>query len=156
MPKSKLKLIREALAAQLQEYTGLDSRTYVPDSVTPPMLALIAGNPLAKYDIVIGEQVMGDFTGYTEGVGVKEYNLQILVILSRASSMEQAQEDLDDLVDGDVTDDGKLPIPQAVAIDTTLGGIVDFCVVTSVAQVGPVDISGVTYFSGRVNVNIGA
>lgn len=152
MPKSKLKEIRAALAAQIAENTGIDTRPYVPDSITPPMIAVQSSSNYATYGVTIGESVMGDFTGYTEGVGVKEYNLQLLVLVSRASSMEQAQEDIDDLIDGDVQDDGKLPIPQAIAIDPSLGGVVDYCVVTTATSVGMIEISGQSYFSVRINL----
>lgn len=152
VPKSKLKEIREALASQVSEYTGIDTRPYVPDSITPPMIAVQSDQNYASYGVVIGESVMGDFTGYTEGVGVKEYSLQLLILVSRASSMEQAQEDIDDLIDGDFRGNGKLPVPQAIAIDPTLGGVVDYCESVRVSNVGMIEISGQSYFSARVSL----
>jgi hypothetical protein len=149
MARSKLKDIRAALAAQLQAATGMDTRAYVPDSITPPMMALVAGSPLAKYDVVMGD-VMGDIPG----AGSKEYSLQVIVFLVR-TNIENAQETVDDLVDGEGGAPGELSIPQAIQQDITLGGIVDFCEVTQVGTVGPIDVSGQTYFSARVHLTIG-
>lgn len=154
MPTSKIKEIRAALAAQVMEYTGVDTRPYVPDSITPPMIAVQSGSNYAQYGVTIGESVMGDLTGMTDGVGIKDYTFQLLVLVSRASSMEQAQADIDDLIDGDFRDTGELPIPQAIAIDPTLGGVVDYCVATTVTGVGMIEISGQSYFSARVNLQV--
>lgn len=150
MARSKLKAIRAALAAQLAANTGYDVRPYVPDSITPPMMAIVAGNPLAKYDVVMGDAVMGE----VPGVGSKEYNLQVIVFLVR-TDVEQAQEDIDDLVDGTGDVPGQYTIPQAIQADITLGGLVDYCEVIQVGTVGPIDVSGQTYFSARVLVEIG-
>lgn len=134
-----LKAIREALAAQLGELTGLDARPYVPNSVTPPMLAVkSADSKYVDYGITID--------------GVQEYNFQIMILMSYASDTEDAQAAVDDLVDGATQENGMMTVPAAIEHDPTLGGVCHFVVAQDVAQVALVSISGQQYFCARVNV----
>lgn len=137
----KLLDIRTALAAQLSAQTGIDSRPYLPDSITTPMLALKSGD-----------------TNYvTYGVttdGVEEYVLEIMVILSYTPSAEAAQQSMDDLVDGGTQTTGRMSILDAIEADEQLGGTVDWIVVNNVSKVGLVEISGQSYFSARINLSL--
>jgi hypothetical protein len=137
----KLNNIRTALAAQLESNTGVDSRAYLPDSITTPMLALKSGDTnYVDYGITTD--------------GVEEYVLDLLVLLSYTPSAEAAQAAMDDLVDGGTQITGGMSILDAVKADPTLGGTVDWIVVNSVSKVGLVEISGQSYFSARVNLSL--
>lgn len=137
----KLKDIRTALANQLSAQTGVDSRPYVPDSITTPMLALKSGdNAYVDYGITTD--------------GVEEYDLQILVLLSYTPSAEAAQAAMDDLVDGGTQISGGMSILDAIEADSTLSGNVDWVVVNNVTKVSLIEISGQQYFSARVNLSL--
>lgn len=137
----KLLDIRTALATQLGTQTGIDSRPYLPDSITTPMLALKSGD-----------------TNYvTYGVttdGVSEYTLEIMVLLSYTPSAAAAQQSMDDLVDGGTQTTGRMSILDAIEADEQLGGTVDWIVVNNVSKVGLVEISGQSYFSARINLSL--
>lgn len=148
MASSKLKAIRTAMAAQIMSNTGIDSRAYVPDSITPPMIALKSSD--SKY--VDYQDVMGDALAELDGFGVRTYAFQILILLAWSPSAEAAQEAADDLIDGGDQANGQMNVPQAIQADPTLGGVVDFCEITNVGQVGLIEISGQSYFAARINV----
>jgi hypothetical protein len=138
---SKLKDIRTALADQLQTMTGVAASPYVPDSITPPLLAIKSGDT----NYVNYEATMD---------GVQEYNLEVLILLAYTPSTEAAQAAVDDLIDGGPQEDGSVGIIPAIQGDPTLGGEVDYIEANGVTKVGLLEISGQSYFSARVSLAV--
>ncbi len=149
---ASLSQIRDALANQLTQLTGIDTRPRLPDNITPPMMALMPRDPVVKYDVVMGEhQVAMNAMGISVP---NEYSFDVVFFTSRAPSIEQAQEEADAVIDNVPMDDGNLPIPLAIAHDTTLGHVVEFCEALNSHSYGQVEVAGQFYFSVRVAVTV--
>ena len=141
---------RKALAAQLQaNISGVTALPYMPDQVNPPVMAVLPGQPAVQYGLTLGEAMAAQGM---QGIMGGEYNLVILVITTLASSIEEAQETLDSLIgfNGNTS-----CVQGAIAEDSTLGGVVDFCVPMAVATYGQIDVAGQTYFGARITVKVG-
>lgn len=142
--------VRTALAAQIQSLTGLTCTPRMPDTITPPQAALLPSLPYARYGLTLG--------GHLASLGarvpvVTELNLAVAVFVSRASSVERAQQQVDQYL-GFEPSSGVVSIPQAIDEDPTLGGVVEFCEPVNVNAYGDIEIAGQTYFQGRLVVAI--
>lgn len=142
--------VRAALAAQIQNLTGLPCTNYMPDQVNPPQAAILPSSPYAKYGITLG--------GHLAALGrpvpvVTELNLVVAVFVSRAGSVERAQQQVDQYL-GFEPSSGVVSIPMALDEDPTLGGVAEFCEPVNVISYGDIEIAGQTYFQGRIVVAV--
>jgi len=142
--------VRNALAAQLQSQTGLTVRPRMPDQVNPPMAAILPGLPYARYGITMGDSLAALAHAVPAPV---ELNFVIAVFVSRAPSIERAQEQVDQYL-GLEPSDTVVSIPLALNHDPTLGGLVEWCEALQVQAYGDVEVAGQMYFQGRVTVNV--
>lgn len=152
---TSIKAVRVALASQIETITGLTTAPYMPDIITPPMAALLPGAPYARYGITFGEPTIGA-AGMPMPSQVPvptDLNLNIAIFMSRAPSLQDAQESVDNFL-GLEPIAGVVSIPQAILSDPTLGGLVEYCEPTQIVAYGDVEVAGQQYFHGRLAVVI--
>jgi len=142
--------VRTALASQIQSLTGLTCTPRMPDTITPPQAAILPAQPYAKYGITLGGHLAS--LGATIPV-VTELNFAVCVFVSRAASVERAQQQVDQYL-GFEPSSGVVSIPMAIDEDPTLGGVAEFCEPVVVLAYGDIDIAGQPYFQGRLHVAV--
>jgi len=143
--------VKTALAAQIQAQTGLVTLPKMADQINPPVAVILPGIPYVKYGLTLGETLIG----LPHHVPTPaELNLVVAVFVSRAPSLERAQDQVDQYLGLEPSDAVK-SIPLAIFHDPSLGGIVEFCEPLSVIAYGDVEIAGQTYFQGRISTQIG-
>lgn len=136
------KAVRIALANQINTQTGLIMLPVMADQINPPVGVILPGTPYAKYGVTFGENLgaLG-----RPNTSVVEMNLVVAIFVSRAPSLERAQNTVDDYL---------VTIPAAMDFDPTLGGVVEFCEPQIVQAYGDIEIAGQTYFQGRLTVAV--
>ena len=133
--------LRNALAAQITQYTGLRCDGQARDQITPPCSVVIPGQPFIRYGTTMGE-CMG-------------INLAVLLIISDAAPVEMVQRGMDAYL-GVEHSVPSVSVPEAILKDPTLAGTAEWCVPVSVSSYGRIEYSGVQYFGSRINLDIGA
>jgi hypothetical protein len=133
--------IRNALAAQITEFTGLRCDGQARDQVTPPCSVVLPGAPFVTYGATMDEAMT--------------ISLMVLIIVTDAAPVEKTQRALDAYLG---LDHGKSDqsVPGAVLADPSLGGTAEYCEPVSVSGYGRIEYAGVGYFGGRVNLTLGA
>jgi hypothetical protein len=135
--------IRNALAAQITELTGLRCDGQARDQVSPPCSVIVPGSPFITYG-----QTMDEAAGFS---------LIVLIIISDGAPVEKTQRALDAYLGlGKGDEDIASSVPAAILADPTLDGTAHFCEPQSVSNYGRLDYSGITYFGARVNIIGGA
>lgn len=137
-----LNAIRNALAASITRYTGLRALAQPGDQITPPVAAVLPGNPLISY----GDTMDGTVT----------INLLVLLIISDAAPVDATQRALDAYLGVDQDPAVGSSVPEAIEEDNTLGGTVHYIQAVNAGQYGRVEYAGVTYFGARITCVIGA
>lgn len=132
--------IRQALASQITNKTGLRAEAAPRDQVSPPVALVMPGNPLISY----ADDMSGSVT----------IALAVLIVVSDAPPVSMSQQWLDGWL-GVVTG-VTASIPAAIAADPTLGGVVQWCQPVSAGSYGRVEIGGVGMFGARLNLTVGA
>jgi hypothetical protein len=152
-----LTAIRTALAAQIQAYTGLATFPQVMDRVNPPVAFVlphseprVSGRSLTTSTMFVVFDATMAAAGESGAVTV---HLEIMVLLSEASGIEREQRALDAYLGAGP--DQAQSIPQAIAADPTLGGLVEWCRAVGISSYGRIAASGLEYFGGRVSVEVG-
>jgi hypothetical protein len=97
--------------------------------------------------IVFGETMNGEM------IGSVTVNLDIMVLLSEAAGIEREQRALDAYLG--IGPAESQSIPQAIMADTTLGGLVEWCMPIGVSSYGRIAASGIEYFGGRLATEVG-
>jgi hypothetical protein len=139
-----LTAIRTALAAQINQYTGLRAMAQVKDQVSPPVALVLPGNPLITY----GATLSGG--GETETA----INLAVLLLISDAAPTEMVQRALDAYL-GIGAEEGQ-SIAQAIAMDISLSRTVEWCIPVSVTTYGRIEYAAENYFGAKLNVQVGS
>lgn len=139
---------RAALAAVIQAGTlpAIAARGDAPDQINPPCALVIPARNLGKYGVTL----VGNPATQSQLLSVTEFNLDILVIISRASDIEQVQSNLDKWL-GFENSAGVVSIPMALALNPTLNGAVEYCEPMNVDSYGPIDYNGTMYFGARIH-----
>jgi hypothetical protein len=154
---ANVQAVRKALAHQLQSSLNITAHPYMPPTVNPPVLAIIPGSPYVSYGETMGEgpDALGAYFG-SEPVSAQSRNtfmLVVLVVISMAEGYEDAQPALDALLEPPGNNGS---VPNAIAVDETLGNMVDWAVPLDVATYGQLQIAGQDYFGARIRVQVGA
>ena len=137
-----LSAVKTALATQIQAQTGLTCLPVMADQVNPPVGVILPGAPYAKYGVTLGAHLGSLAQPVT---AIVEMNLVVAIFVSRAPSLERAQNTVDQYL---------VTVPAAMEFDPTLGGIVEYCEPQIVQAYGDVEIAGQTYFQGRIAVAV--
>ena len=132
--------IRNALAAQIATQTGLRALGQVKGQISPPIALVLPGIPVAVY----GDTMDGALT----------LNLAVLLLISDAAPTEKVQRALDAYLG--IGAGETQSIPGAIMADPSLGGVVNWCMPTSVSTYGQFEYAAETYFGARVNVQAGS
>lgn len=128
-----IRLIRNAIAANLTTIAGLRTSADIPDNPSPP-IAVVALETV-EYD--------GAFAG-----GLTEYNFVITVLASRASE-RSAQTRLDGF-----TSTGTNSVKKAIESDKTLGGEAFDVRVTRMTNIGTVSLGEINYLAADFAVTV--
>lgn len=128
-----IRLIRNAIAANLTTIAGLRTSADIPDNPSPP-IAVVALETV-EYD--------GAFAG-----GLTEYNFVITVLASRASE-RAAQTRLDGF-----TSTGTNSVKKAIESDKTLGGEAFDVRVTRMTNIGTVSLGEINYLAADFAVTV--
>lgn len=153
---ANIQAIRQALAAQLEATLNIRSLGNVPAVITPPTIMVLPGSPYIQYGVTMGEAsdalgaVMGDVAS---PMSKNNIMLTVLVCISMAQGYEPMQPALDALLEP-AGNTGS--VPDAIALDETLGGAVDFAVPLDVTGYGLINVAGQDYFGAHLRVQIGA
>lgn len=118
--------IRSGLASNLANISGLRVAAELVDNPQPPVALIALNNIEYHQDMRLGST----------------YNFTIQVIVGRAAE-RHAQRALDLYVNPT----GDSSVKVAVELDRTLGGVVDDLVVTSMPNVGSIQINDQTYLA---------
>lgn len=133
--------IRNALAAQITEFTGLRCDGQARDQVTPPCSVVLPGGPFITYGATMDEAMT--------------INLLVLIIITDAAPVEKTQRALDAYLGLD-HGDGGLSVPAAILADPSLSGTAEYCEPVSVSNYGRIEYAGIGYFGARCNLVLGA
>jgi len=133
--------LRNALASQITQYTGLRCDGQARDQVTPPCAVVIPGQPFIRYGTTMGECMA--------------ISLVVLLIISDAAPVEMTQRALDAYL-GVATAVPSVSVPEAILKDPTLGRTAEWCEPVSVSSYGRIEYSGIQYFGARISLDIGA
>lgn len=151
--------VREAMAAQVNRYAFPALRTLadLEDQVNPPVGLVMPGR--APY-ITYGTTLQGenDFLGAPvlgSTIAPTEFSLDLLIILSKASTIERVEMNLDAWL-GVESDGTAVSVPVAVGSDPTLGGLVEWCVPVSADPPGPITYNGAEFFGARIHFSLSA
>lgn len=128
-----IRLIRNAIAANLTSISGLRTSADIPENPSPP-IAVVALETV-EYD--------GAFAG-----GLTEYNFLITVLASRASE-RSAQTRLDGF-----TSTGTNSVKKAIESDKTLGGEAFDVRVTRMTNIGTVSLGEINYLAADFAVTV--
>jgi hypothetical protein len=152
-------LVRTALAAQIGRLAvpALRSLPQPEDQINPPVGIVMPGRPYLTY----GTTLQGEtgFLGEPSAAGSQlasvDFNLDYLIIVSHASTLERIEVNLDAWL-GFEDDASIVSVPAAVAADPTLGGVVDWCIPITADPPGPLSWSGPEAFGTRIHFNFSA
>lgn len=133
--------IRDALANQITNVTGLRSMAQARDQISPPVAVILPGSPLVRY----GDTFEGALT----------VNLRVLLCISDAAPSEKVQRAIDAYL-GIGSGTTVSSIPAALMADPTLAGAVQWAIPVQISSYGRIEYAGETYFGGRLDVQIGA
>ncbi len=127
--------IRQGIATNLATISGLRTSYYITDNPNPPIAVVTP--PTIKY-------------GLSFGVGLDEYNFQVIVLVTRADE-RIGQE----LIDAYCAPTGAGSVKAAIESDRTLGGLVADLHVTDMTGVSPTTLAdGQVYLSATWAVQV--
>lgn len=160
---ANVQAIRQALAAQLQAELHIVCKANVPAVITPPTILVLGGSPYIQYGVTTGEgadALAAKYSFMSEALGdvaspLSRNNimLTILICISVAQGYEPMQPALDALLE---PAGNRGSVPDAIALDETLGGAVDFAVPLDCSPPNLINIGGQDYFGSHLRVQIGA
>lgn len=153
---ANVQAIRQALASQLETQLGINCQPNMPAVITPPSIFVLPGSPYIQYGQTMGEQadafgaVMGDLQ-HTQSKN--NIMLVVLICMSVAQGYEPMQPALDALLEP-AGNSGS--VPDAIALDESLGGAVDYAVPLDITGYGLISIAGQDYFGAHMRIQVGA
>ena len=116
------------------------------------MLLVIPRPPVAKFAVCMGEDVI-EADG--KPMSPTEFTISGFLAVARADTMVNVQDNLDVWL-GSLHTSTSVSVEQAIAMDQSLGGTVEWCVTTIVDGYGPIEWAGAMYFGARFNWNVSA
>jgi len=132
--------IASALANTVAEGTGLRTSAQVKDTVNVPIAFVLPGNPFITYADTMD--------------GAVKMSWAVVLLLSDAPPTDKVQRALNAYL-GIGPGEGN-SIPEALAANPTLGGVVEWCVPLAITSFNRVEWNSVIFFGGRLNVSVGA
>jgi hypothetical protein len=150
---ANLTTVRNALAAQIQNYANpyIQAFGYIPLQINPPCAIVAPSRNGGKYGMTLVGNINTQFGQLL--MAPTDYNLDVLVLVSEASTPDRWQETLDQWL-GFEYDSSITSIPVAIAKDDTLGGAVSYCEPMAFDSYGPISWNGVTYYGARIHCSV--
>jgi hypothetical protein len=147
---ASLSAARNALANQLSAYVypTLRVSAYPLDQINPPCAMILPSKNTAKYGRTLG----GPYANMGGTLlAATDFNLDIIVITSHATTTDRMQETLDQWI-GFTNEPGEnISVPMAIAKDDTLGGVVAYCEPETCDSYGPIEWNGISFFGARIH-----
>jgi hypothetical protein len=146
-----LTAIRTALAAQIQANAKpyLRAEGDPKDQGNPPVALILPGRPFARYGATIG----GAFMSGGAPVQATDFNLNVMILVSKGTTLDRAQENLDQWL-GFQNDAAAVSVAYAIAMDPTLGGVVADCEANEVTAYGPIQYAGAEYLGATITCSV--
>lgn len=149
-----LNVIRNALAAQVQQYASpyLRMLPEPQDQINPPLGVVQDARNFIDY-----VTTLEGATGFLGGSPVADtnFNLDILLVVSKASTLERVEQNLYAWL-GFTSTASSVSVPAAVLKDATLGGAVHWCLPTTAEAPGPIEWNGIACLSARIHFQLSA
>jgi hypothetical protein len=145
---ANLSVIRNALAQVISTntYPQLPCYAQAPDTLNLPCAVVLPAKNVGKYGITL----VGNPATQPNILAVTEFNIDILVIVSRSSTIDRVQDTLDQWL-GFENDATTVSVPMAIALNESLNGTVQFCEPINVDSYGPIEWNATTYFGARIH-----
>jgi hypothetical protein len=155
-----LTVIRTAMAAQIGNYAfpALRSMAEPEDQINPPVGIVMPGRPYVDYATTLeGATGFGPVLGpsVTTPLAETAFNLDYLIVLAHASTLGRIEQNLDAWL-GLENDSTAVSVAAAVLRDSTLGGVVRWCIPTTADPPGPLAWSGPEAFGTRIHFQLSA
>jgi hypothetical protein len=114
------------------------------------MLLVIPRAPVAKFDVCLGGGLIA-----ADGLPMSptEFTLAGFLVIAKADTVSNVQDNLDAWL-GSIATSGQVSVQQAIEMDPTLGGTVEWCETMLVDSYGPIEWSGAQYFGARFHWNV--
>lgn len=116
-------------------------------------LVLPAHGTFAKYGETLGGAYMDPVT--RSPYAASSFSLDVMVAIARNADIDTVQQTLDQWFGYELIPGVTVSIPMAVAMDDTLGGVVQWCEPVTADSYAPLDYNGVMYFGARIHFTIG-
>lgn len=142
---------REALARQVQDFTGLNTLPYAPEQINSPQAFLVPGQPYFKFGQALGEPSL-DFGPPQPVLVPTDIRLIMVVAVSRAGDSPRAQRAMDEYLGLD--NSFEKSVPRAIMSDPTLGGKAEWVVCVNVPVIQDINIAGTDYYHARINLDM--
>ena len=124
--------VLDALAAAVDNISGLRTYAYPPDQVSPP--AAVVGLPESPFDISMG--------------GANEWAIPVFVIVGKVTDRTTRA-----ALCSYVTPTGATSVKAAIEADPTLGGACDSVAVTR-AEFSTITVAGTEYLAAELTANV--
>lgn len=150
--------VRAALATQIGNlaFPALRSLPDLEDQINPPVGIVMPGRPYALYGTTLqGETGFMGAPSQGEALAPVDFNLDYLIVLSKASTIERVEMNLDAWL-GFEADTTAVSVPAAIAADPTLGHTVAWCVPVSADPPGPIEWNAMQFFGTRIHLSLSA
>lgn len=151
-----ISVVQNAMAAQIGRLAFPTLRTLgqYQDQINPPVGIVMPGRPYGKYAVVL-EGASGFLGAPSLGntASPHEISLDFLIVVSKASTLERVEQSLN-LWIGFEYDSTAVSVPAAVMADPTLGGVVEWCLPTTVDPPGPLDWNGPEMMGTRIHFDV--
>lgn len=114
------------------------------------MLLVIPRAPVAKFDVCLGGGIIEP-----DGLPMSptEFTLAGFLVVARADTVANVQDNLDAWL-GSLRSNAAVSVQQAIEMDPTLGGTVEWCETTIVDGYGPIEWAGAMYFGARFHWSV--
>jgi hypothetical protein len=146
--------VRESIASQVaaNALPSLSTSAEYLDTINVPMLLVIPRPPVARFAVCMGESVIEPDGKPMSPV---EFTISGFLAIARADTVANVQDNLDIWL-GTLNTATSVSVEQAIAMDPTLGGTVEWCITTIVDGYGPIEWAGAMYFGARFNWHVSA
>ena len=146
--------IRAAIAAQVAANTipALSTSAEYQNMINPPMLLVFPRPPAVKFGITLGE---GQLDASGRPLSPTEFMFKGALVVAKSDVMSNTQDYLDQWL-GFQSTGTNVPVAMAIAMDPTLGGVVEFCETRLVSGYGPIEWQGASYFGAQFEWDVSA
>lgn len=146
--------IRASIAAQVaaNALPSLSTSAEYLDTINPPMFLVLPKPPVAKFDVCLGG---GIIEADGKPMSPTEFTISGALVVARADTMANVQDNIDKWL-GSIRTSTQVSVQQAIEMDPTLGGTVEWCETLLIDSYGPIEWNGVMYFGSKFQFHVSA